>query len=70
MPEAGTQLPAGGVASGEALEEAVLREVAEEIGLPATTVVRQIAVEYKPPGTGQPQRTSFFLRASAQTPDA
>ncbi|WP_411156418.1 NUDIX domain-containing protein [Nocardia cyriacigeorgica] len=30
LPEAGTQIPAGGVHPGEALDEAVLREVAEE----------------------------------------
>ncbi|WP_030959731.1 NUDIX hydrolase [Streptomyces sp. NRRL S-378] len=72
MPEAGTQVPAGGVKSGEELEEAVLREVAEETGLLAATVVRQIAVESKPrPDSGQPRRTTFFfLRASAETPDA
>jgi ADP-ribose pyrophosphatase YjhB (NUDIX family) len=71
MPEAGTQVPAGGVTSGEGLEEAVLREVAEETGLLRTTVVRQIAVEDKPhPDTGRPRRTSFFLlRAPADTPD-
>ncbi|GGK16797.1 hypothetical protein GCM10011583_55920 [Streptomyces camponoticapitis] len=72
MPEAGTQVPAGGVGSGEQLEEAVLREVAEETGLLTATVVRQIAVEDKPhPETGQPRRTTFFfLRASVETPDA
>jgi ADP-ribose pyrophosphatase YjhB (NUDIX family) len=72
MPEAGTQVPAGGVKSGEGLEEAVLREFAEETGLLTATVVRQIAVEDKPhPDTGQPRRTSFFLlKAPADTPDA
>jgi ADP-ribose pyrophosphatase YjhB (NUDIX family) len=71
MPEAGTQVPAGGVTSGEGLEEAVLREVAEETGLLTPTVVRQIAVEDKPhPDTGQPRRTGFFhLRAPADTAD-
>nr|WP_308370402.1 NUDIX domain-containing protein [Streptomyces sp. McG3] len=33
LPEAGTQVPAGGVAPGEDPERAVLREVAEETGL-------------------------------------
>jgi ADP-ribose pyrophosphatase YjhB (NUDIX family) len=72
MPEAGTQVPAGGVKSGEELEEAVLREVAEETGLLTAAVVRQIAVESKPhPDTGQPRRTTFFfLQASAETRDA
>ena len=72
MPEAGTQVPAGGVKSGEELEDAVLREVVEETGLLTATVVRQIAVEGKPhPDTGQPRRTTFFfLQASAETRDA
>ncbi|MFY1679369.1 NUDIX hydrolase [Streptomyces sp. WMMC905] len=72
MPEAGTQVPAGGAKPGERLEEAVLREVAEETGLLTATVVRQIATENKShPDTGQPRRTSFFfLQASAETPDA
>ncbi|MGW8847769.1 NUDIX hydrolase [Streptomyces xiamenensis] len=69
MPEAGTQVPAGGVRSGEGLEEAVLRDVAEETGLLTAAVVRQIAVEDKPrPDTGQPRRTGFFhLQAPAGT---
>lgn len=72
MPEAGTQVPAGGVESGEGLEAAVLREVAEETGLLTATVVRRIAVEDKPhPDSGLPRRTSFFyVQAPADTLDA
>lgn len=72
MPKAGTQVPAGGVKSGEGLEEAALREVAEETGLLTATAVRQVAVGDKPhPDTGQPRQTSFFyLQALADTPDA
>ncbi|MFD9543934.1 NUDIX domain-containing protein [Streptomyces sp. NPDC060022] len=72
VPEAGTQIPAGGVRPGEDLEHAVLREVAEETGLATAVPVRQIAVEDSPhPGTGQPRTTTFFLlRAPADTPDA
>ncbi|WP_327174650.1 NUDIX domain-containing protein [Streptomyces sp. NBC_01335] len=72
MPEAGTQVPAGGVEAGEELDAAVRREVAEESGLLTTGPVRQIAVEDKPhPDTGQPRRTSFFyLQAPDDTPDA
>ncbi|MFJ3086718.1 NUDIX domain-containing protein [Streptomyces sp. NPDC086838] len=72
MPEAGTQVPAGGVEAGEALDDAVLREVAEESGLLTARLVRQIAVEDKPhPDTGQPRRTTFFyLQAPDDTPDA
>ncbi len=72
MPEAGTQIPAGGVHSGEDLEQAVLREVAEETGLFDVSVVNQIAVEDRPhPLTRQPRRTTFFhLRAMPDTADA
>lgn len=71
QPEAGTQVPAGGVASGEKLSEAVLREVAEETGLRSAGVVRQVASEDKPhPDTGQPRRTTFFyLQVPLDTPD-
>ncbi|MFB7209369.1 NUDIX domain-containing protein [Streptomyces sp. NPDC056255] len=71
-PAAGTQVPAGGVASDEELDQAVLREVVEETGLSDVAVVRQIAVEDKPhPDTRLPRRTSFFhLRAPADTPDS
>jgi 8-oxo-dGTP pyrophosphatase MutT (NUDIX family) len=44
-PEAGTQVPAGGVDPDEGLVEAALREVVEETGLLTATVVRQFAVE-------------------------
>ena len=37
-PDAGVQVPGGGVEAGESLEEAVLREVAEESGLPCEIV--------------------------------
>ncbi|WP_280200797.1 NUDIX domain-containing protein [Nocardia cyriacigeorgica] len=47
-PEAGTQIPAGGVHSGESLEQAVLREVAEETGLRDVSVVEQLAVDDRP----------------------
>jgi ADP-ribose pyrophosphatase YjhB (NUDIX family) len=72
VPEAGTQIPAGGVLRGEALEQAVLRETAEETGLRTATVIRQVAVEDKPhPHTGQPRRTTFFfLQAPTDTADA
>ncbi|GAB2795754.1 NUDIX hydrolase [Streptomyces daliensis] len=74
MPEAGTQIPAGGVQPGEELEEAVLREVAEETGLLTATAraARLIAVEDRPhPHTAQPRRTSFFsLQAPADAPGA
>ncbi|MGW4643358.1 NUDIX hydrolase [Sphaerisporangium sp. NPDC004334] len=60
-PGAGTQVPAGGVRPDESLEEAVLREVAEETGVTGVSIVRLIAVDDRPhPDTGQPRRTTFF----------
>jgi 8-oxo-dGTP pyrophosphatase MutT (NUDIX family) len=72
MPEAGTQIPAGGVRPDEEPERAVLREVAEETGLLATSVVRRLIVEdTSHPDTGQPRRTTYFhLRTPKTTPDA
>ncbi|WP_030719270.1 NUDIX domain-containing protein [Streptomyces griseus] len=62
FPEAGTQVPAGGVAPGEDPERAVLREVAEETGLRGARVVRRIAVDGRPhPETGQPRLTTYLL---------
>lgn len=72
IPQAGTQVPAGGAHPGEELEQAVLREVAEETGLLTTSVVRRIIVEDKPhPDTGHPRRTTYFhLEAPTTTADA
>lgn len=72
LPQAGTQIPAGGVHPGEELEQAVVREVVEETGLLTASVVRQIIVEDKPhPDTRQPRRTAYFhLQTPATTTDA
>ncbi|MYQ36833.1 ADP-ribose pyrophosphatase YjhB, NUDIX family [Streptomyces sp. LamerLS-316] len=72
MADAGTQVPAGGVEPGEELSYAVLREVAEETGLPDATVLREVAVDERPhPETRRPRRTTFFLlRAPEDTADA
>lgn len=72
MADAGTQVPAGGVEPGEELSYAVLREVAEETGLPDAIVLREVAVDERPhPETRRPRRTTFFLlRAPEDTPDA
>ncbi|GII60857.1 hypothetical protein Skr01_09420 [Sphaerisporangium krabiense] len=70
-PEAGTQVPAGGGRPDESLEEAVLREVAEETGLTEVSIIRPIAVDDRPhPETGQPRQTTFFqLTAPADSDD-
>ncbi|MFJ8881930.1 NUDIX domain-containing protein [Streptomyces sp. NPDC102402] len=72
MPEAGTQVPAGGVEPGEEPAAAALREVVEETGLSIATVISEIAVDDRPhPRTRQSRRTTFFLLlAPADTPDA
>lgn len=71
MPQAGTQVPAGGVRPDEEPEQAVLREVLEETGLRTASVVEPLVVENKPhPDTHQPRRTTYFhLRAPASTAD-
>lgn len=71
-PESGIQVPAGGVLPDESLEQAVLREVAEETGLTDVTVIGPIAVDDRPRAdTGQPRRTTFFqLRARPDSADA
>ncbi|GAA4195108.1 NUDIX domain-containing protein [Streptosporangium oxazolinicum] len=72
VPEAGTQVPAGGVQPDESLEEAVLREVAEETGLTDVSIVGPIAVDDRAhPDTGQPRQTTFFqLTVPADGEDA
>jgi len=69
----GTHVPAGGVAPKEPLEEAVLREVAEESGLICVRVLRPIAEEYTPhPIRRFPRHTTFFeleVDADAELPD-
>ncbi len=62
VPDAGTQVPAGGMEPGESVEEAALREVAEETGLTGARVVRRLGVSDRPhPETGAPQHTTYVL---------
>lgn len=72
MPEAGVQIPAGGVRAGETLRQAVLREVAEETGLVALELGVPLQTEDKPhPISGQSRTTTFFVvEAARQTPHA
>ncbi|WP_419724009.1 NUDIX domain-containing protein [Streptomyces pratensis] len=61
-PEAGVQVPVGGVRPGETPKCAVLREVAEETGLTDVRVMRRLAVDGRAhPVTRQPRLTTFHL---------
>ncbi|MER7849452.1 NUDIX domain-containing protein [Kitasatospora sp. NPDC096077] len=69
-PEAGTQVPAGGVDPGEPLVDAVLREVTEETGVTAVTLGAALAVQQRPhPHTGRPRVTVFFHAQTTETRD-
>ncbi|MCW3820045.1 NUDIX domain-containing protein [Micromonospora sp. DR5-3] len=60
FPEAGTQVPAGGIEPGETVAEAAVREVAEETGLTGVGVVAELGVSDRPhPETGGARRTTY-----------
>ncbi|MET8835840.1 NUDIX domain-containing protein [Micromonospora sp. NPDC004540] len=60
FPEAGTQVPAGGVEPGETPAEAAVREVAEETGLTGVAAVAELGVsEWPHPVTGQARQTTY-----------
>lgn len=60
FPEAGTQVPAGGLEPGETPADAAVREVAEETGLTGAGLVAELGVSDHPhPVTGQPRRTTY-----------
>lgn len=70
-PQAGTQIPAGGVRRSETCEEAVIREVQEETGLTQMCLRAQLVTVDQPhPLTGQSRSTTFFvLDVDTDTPD-
>ncbi|WP_128377382.1 NUDIX hydrolase [Streptomyces cavernae] len=69
-PEAGTQVPAGGVDPGELLTDAVLREITEETGVAAVTLGPALAVQQRPhPHTAQPRVTVFFHAQTTEIRD-
>lgn len=69
-PEAGTQVPAGGVNPGELLTDAVLREIAEETGVTAVALGTALAVQQRQhPDNGQPRVTVFFHAQTTETRD-
>jgi ADP-ribose pyrophosphatase YjhB (NUDIX family) len=63
-PDAGTQVPAGGVHEGEALVDAVRREVREETGVELDCEPLLLGTHEHVDGLGQPALSSFF-RVSA-----
>lgn len=71
-PEAGTQVPAGGIHEDEEPESAVLRELQEESGLTAVTLVRKLGETWylAKPGSVPPEleeqiQHAFHLRLTA-----
>lgn len=71
-PDAGTQIPAGGIRAGEDPHTAVLREVTEETGLDRCTVIGAVGIDHRPhPITGQLRHTHVLhLRASDDSHDS
>ena len=68
FPDAGTQVPAGGMDPGESVFEAAAREVSEECGLSTVAVVRELGTSDRPHAeTGRAQHTTYVL---ATTTDA
>jgi 8-oxo-dGTP pyrophosphatase MutT (NUDIX family) len=70
-PEAGRQIPAGGLEPGEPPEAGALREVFEETGLRLSAAPSLLGTHDHPDGLGRPSRTYFFkVYAPPDAPDA
>jgi 8-oxo-dGTP pyrophosphatase MutT (NUDIX family) len=69
VPDAGTQVPAGGIDPGESVEQAARREVAEETGLRGVRVVEVLGTSDAPhPETGAPPQYTTYLLATCDEP--
>jgi len=70
-PDAGTQIPAGGLEPGETPEAGVVREVLEETGLRLSAAPWLLGTHEHLDGLGFPARTYFFsVEAPPDAPDA
>jgi predicted O-methyltransferase YrrM len=74
QPELPWRAPGGGVNAGEPQEDALWRELAEEVGLdnlPGLTLVRKLGVHYyfKPYIAADVERNDYLLRVSPTAPD-
>jgi 8-oxo-dGTP pyrophosphatase MutT (NUDIX family) len=59
-PEVGTQVPAGGIESGESMIEAAIREVQEETGVRITHDLTLLGTHQHLDGLGRPALSHFF----------
>lgn len=63
-PEAGTQVPAGGVYEGEEMTDAAMREVREETGVHLKAKPQFLGTHEHLDGLGRPALSHFFLAAA------
>ncbi|NMO91076.1 NUDIX domain-containing protein [Actinomycetospora sp. TBRC 11914] len=68
-PEAGTQMPGGGIDPGESVEQAAAREVGEETGVTDVVVGRRLGEHDFPTPENTPQRTVVVHATTTETRD-